>query len=325
MKQLIQLPVGVPLLGTVMFGVIDRGSNLLQIRATTVCNLSCTFCSTDGGPHSKSRSTDYIVDLESLLSTVRQICAMKGDGVECNIDSVGEPTLYPRLLELIEGLRAISQVSKISMQTNGTMLTPSFISRLKEAGLDHINLSIHTLDPEQAKELMGSKAYNLSFIVEAARAVASSGMELCLTPVWMSGVNDLEIPRLIQFAKELGVMIAIQKYEVYKFSRKVRGVAPLTYWKFYRQLEAWEKEFNVKLKIGPHDFAISPRPRIAKVFRTHEKVRFHVVAKGWQKDQMIGVARGRSVSILDCNAPVGSTVVGRILEDKNNISVAKKI
>ena len=112
----------IPLMGCLYFGVIDRGSNLLQIRPSCGCNLSCPFCSVDAGPHSRSRVTDYQVELDYLMEAVEEIAPFKGPGVECHIDSTGEPMLYPDIIELVRGLKAIKEVSVVSMQSNGTLL-----------------------------------------------------------------------------------------------------------------------------------------------------------------------------------------------------------
>ena len=44
---------GIPLIGTAYFGLIDRGTNLIEIRPLTGCNLSCIFCSVDADPSSR--------------------------------------------------------------------------------------------------------------------------------------------------------------------------------------------------------------------------------------------------------------------------------
>ena len=46
---------GIPLIGCIAFGLIDRGTNLIQIRPFTGCPLSCIFCSVDAGPRSRNR------------------------------------------------------------------------------------------------------------------------------------------------------------------------------------------------------------------------------------------------------------------------------
>ena len=41
---------GIPLMGTNYFGVIDRGTNIIEVKPLTSCNISCIFCSVDEGP-----------------------------------------------------------------------------------------------------------------------------------------------------------------------------------------------------------------------------------------------------------------------------------
>ena len=101
----------IPLMGCLYFGVVDRGSNLLQIRPSCGCNLNCPFCSVDAGPHSQSRVTDYQVELDYLMEAVEEIAPFKGPGVECHIDSPGEPMLYPDIVALVERLKQIKEVS----------------------------------------------------------------------------------------------------------------------------------------------------------------------------------------------------------------------
>ena len=44
-KFFLKIEDDIPLIGHIAFGIIDRGTNLLQIRATSFCALSCIFCS----------------------------------------------------------------------------------------------------------------------------------------------------------------------------------------------------------------------------------------------------------------------------------------
>ena len=56
-----------PLIGHTAFGLIDRGTNVIQVRGLSGCNISCPFCSVDEGIHSKSRKNDYYVDKDYLV------------------------------------------------------------------------------------------------------------------------------------------------------------------------------------------------------------------------------------------------------------------
>ena len=124
----------IPLIGSLYFGIIDRGTSLLQVRPSCGCNLNCPFCSVDAGPESTTRATSYEVEMEYLVEAVQEIARFKGTGVECHIDSPGEPVMYPDLPELIAALRQIDEVSVISLQTNGTLLTTAKIAALESGG-----------------------------------------------------------------------------------------------------------------------------------------------------------------------------------------------
>ncbi|MEK7617142.1 MAG: radical SAM protein, partial [Patescibacteria group bacterium] len=96
-KKLIRITKesGIPLLGALPFGCIDRGSNILQVRCTTICNMNCQFCSTDGGPYSTKHSTNYVVDIDYLLESVKEVVKFKGNDVQIFLDSVGDPLTHP--------------------------------------------------------------------------------------------------------------------------------------------------------------------------------------------------------------------------------------
>lgn len=209
------------------------------------------------------------------------------------------------------------------MQTNGTLLTDEKIKKLEEAGLDHMNISIDAVKIEQGAYLRGCGTYNVQKVIETAKKVNESKIELLIAPVWLPKVNDDGIKELIKLAKELGCKIGIQKYDIYKYGRKMKEVKKINWWKFYKQLEDWEKEFGIQLKISAKDFEIEKRERMPEVFEKGEKIQAKIVALGWQKGQMLGVAENRCISINGCLAEIGDKVNVKILETKNNIYVAE--
>jgi len=93
---------GIPLLGLIHIGVIDRGSSLLQVRASTYCNMKCTFCSTAANSF-EIHPYNYEVELNYLVDWIKEVIKLKDNQVnQINIDSVGEPTAYPKIIELIK-------------------------------------------------------------------------------------------------------------------------------------------------------------------------------------------------------------------------------
>ncbi|MBW3003452.1 radical SAM protein [Candidatus Woesearchaeota archaeon] len=313
---------GIPLLGAIAFGIIDRGTNLIQVRPTSVCNLCCPFCSVDAGPCSKLHKVNYEVEVGYLLGWVKEVCAFKGPGVEANIDSVGEATCYKNLLGLVKGLKKIKEVSFISMQTNACFLSRNMVDDLVKAGLGRINLSIHALDKDKARLLAGVKEYDVKKIMEIAKYIAGKNIDLILTPVWIRKVNDEDVISIIEFAKSIGARLGIQKYEEYKYSRKMKKAKQMTYFKFYRQLKQWEKEFGVDLVLTRQNMNIVKRKRVPDVFSKGDKVNVKILCEGWIKGQMLGVASDRCVTVNKCLASVGDMVRVKIVEAKNGIYLA---
>jgi hypothetical protein len=235
--------------------------------------------------------------------------------------------IYPGIADLVADLRSIPGVSVISMQSNGTLLTPNRIRALEEAGLDRINLSLHALDPDLARTMAGVDWYDVEKVADMARAVAESRIDLLIAPVYVPGLNDAEIPRLIRFAREIGAgkrwpPLGIQKFERYRLGRTPPGVTPQSWNQFYRRsLAGWEAESGMRLRITPADFGTERRPMFPRPFRKGEKVTLEVVGPGWVAGEKIAVGRGRSVSVLNCRKGSG-TVKARIVSAAHNIFVA---
>ena len=312
---------GIPLIGHSAFGIIDRGTNLLQVRCITGCNLNCIFCSVDEGKFSKTRKTDYIVDPDYIIEKVKEIAKFKGNGVEIHLDGQGEPTLYPYLEYLVEEISKIREVKIISMQTNGILLNDERISTL-EKYVTRINLSLNALDEKLARVLSGG-AYPLRKVIENAEMIANSKMDLLIAPVWVPGYNDREIPKIIEFALEIGAgkkfpPLGIQKYIPYRFGRKVGK--SISFREFYKKLSEYEKEYGVKLILKPEDFGIEKRKRIENPFKKGEIVKARIVAEGRLKGEKICVARDRAIAVIT-DKKIGEVVEFEVVRTKDNIIV----
>ena len=316
---------GIPLVGCIAFGCIDRGTNLLQIRPTTICNLNCPFCSVDSGPYSKIHPLTFQVELSYLLQWVKEIVDYKGSGVEANLDSVGELLTYPDFIPLVKEISKLKNVSKISMQTNGTFLTKKMVDELEKLGMSQINLSINSLDEEKAKYLSGTPNYSLKHILEIAEYISKSKIKLLLAPIYLPNVNDKDIEEIIKLAKKLNAKLGIQKYEIYKYGRQIKQAKKTNWWKFYKKIEEWEKKYDVKLKLTAEDLEIEKRKRLPRIFEKGEKLTAEIKSPGWIKRQMIGIAKNRAISINNCKHKIKDEVNIKILENKNEIYIAEEI
>lgn len=325
-----------PLLGHIAFGIIDRGTTILQVRPTTICPLNCIFCSVDAGPRSRYRQSEYIVDPRHMVTWFRYVVKAKDNNVvEALIDGVGDPATYPYLPELVRELKRI--VPRVAMETHGATLTKELVRKLEEAGLDRINLSIDTLDTDKARYLQGTKWINISRVKEIAEFIAmETSIDLHITPVWISGVNDQDIEQIIEWGLRIGAgkrfpPFGIQKYEVHKYGRKIPGVKEVSWYEFRKYLESLERKYGVPLYYKKLDFGIRKTKRVPIKYRVGEELLVQIAAPGWLRGELIAVDRDWECVITVIGIDVDSAkVIGRrlrvkIVENKDGIYIAKPL
>ena len=316
---------GIPLLGHAAFGLIDRGTNLIQVRPITGCNLNCIFCSVDEGKRSRTKANDFIVDPDYLIDEFRRVAEFKGDGVEAHIDGQAEPFLYPYMVELVSGLNAVRETAVVSVQTNGTLLSEKLVDQLED-NLDRINLSVSSLNPERARKIYGVR-YLVEKVRRIAEYIADSRIDLLIAPVWLPGINDEDILEIIEFALEIGAgkrwpPLGIQKYIPYKGGRKVRRM--ISFKLFYEKLRELEKEYGVKLVLSPKDFGIEKRRRFPSTIRKGEVYSARIVADGRGFGERIAVVNDRVVTVLT-DRDVGEYVRFRIVRAKDGIFLGEEV
>jgi MoaA/NifB/PqqE/SkfB family radical SAM enzyme len=108
--------------------------HLIPIRR---CNLSCAYCN-EYDDHSAP------VPIDVLLQRVEHLAGL---GTSIITLSGGEPTLHPDLDDLIRGIRSRGMIA--GLITNGYLLTQERIERLNRAGLDHLQISIDNVQPDE--------------------------------------------------------------------------------------------------------------------------------------------------------------------------------
>jgi MoaA/NifB/PqqE/SkfB family radical SAM enzyme len=104
------------------------------------CNLSCTYCNEYDNfskPVPIGVMRERIDDLHRLGTTIVTI-------------SGGEPLLHPELDDLIKYIRSKGIIA--GMITNGYLLTAERIQRLNRAGLDHMQISIDNVMPDEVSK-----------------------------------------------------------------------------------------------------------------------------------------------------------------------------
>jgi uncharacterized Fe-S cluster-containing radical SAM superfamily enzyme len=163
--------------------------------------------------------------------------------------------------------------------------------------------------------------------------VSNTKTDLLVAPVWIPGINDMQIPKIIRLTINIGRIkllfpLGIQKYEIHKHGRKVKGIKPASWRKFYDQLNIWEREFKVRLVLSPKDFGIHKRVMLPISYKKFETVKVETVGSGWLKREKLAVTNKRDRSITLINAeeiPIGARLKARIVANKHNILIAEPI
>jgi hypothetical protein len=309
---------GIPLIGANDFGLVDRGTNIIEVKPSTGCNLSCIFCSVNEG---ENNSRDILVEEEYIIEEFKKLSSIKKHPVEACINPHGEPLLYPRLKELVIDLKKIENVDVISINTNGCMLSKKLIDELCDAGLTRINLSIHSLNGEKASKLANAP-YNANQVIEMIK-YCEGKIDVLLAPVLVPKINEDDIDDIIELSKKIKnkkfPSIGIQNFLNYKGGRNVAEQMP---WEnFFELLKRKEKEHDVRLIIEENLFNIVPDETLPKPFKKGQIIKVEIKSPGRARNEVIAVASDRNITVINPRKTSGVIAV-KLIRDKHNIFTA---
>jgi len=113
---------------------------LAHIIPTRRCNLSCAYCN----------EYDKVSSPVATAEMLRRVDLLAALGTGIITFSGGEPLLHPELDEIIRAIRAHGIIA--TLITNGYLLTPERIERLNRAGLEHLQISIDNVQPDDVSK-----------------------------------------------------------------------------------------------------------------------------------------------------------------------------
>lgn len=174
----------------------------LRLSITDRCNFRCIYCLE---PDHAFMARPELLSPEELVRVAR-VCV--GLGIEKIRITGGEPTLHPRLTEIIQGVAALADeggVRDIAMTTNGWQCTPDRLREWKQAGLSRLTVSLDSLREERFAAITRSRG-SAREVVQAIADAADAGLApVRMNMVVMRGLNDDEVADFAGLAHELGV------------------------------------------------------------------------------------------------------------------------
>lgn len=173
-----------------------RKIDYMRVSITDRCDLRCRYCMPEG---CEKVSMAQILTYEEI----ERICrAAAGLGINRIKITGGEPFVRLGCIDLIRNIKAINGIDEVTVTTNGQTLD-RYINELKEIGIDGVNISLDTLDPEKFAYITGGG--KLERTVRSIGLSAAAGLKTKVNCLLQRSFNEDEIFDMADLAFEHGI------------------------------------------------------------------------------------------------------------------------
>lgn len=165
-----------------------RKIHYLRISLTDHCNLRCVYCMPEDmtfRPNAELMQDDEIIQLVRLFASL---------GFDKFRLTGGEPTVRAHVVDIVREIAATPGVHSLSMTTNGVLLG-KLARPLKQAGLQRVNISLDTLNPDKFKRL--TRWGSLEQVWAGIEAAEQAGLlPVKINAVVVRGYNETDVAEL---------------------------------------------------------------------------------------------------------------------------------
>lgn len=167
----------------------------LRVSLTDRCNLRCVYCMPEGGidfrPPAELLQDDELILLVEIAAEL---------GVSKVRLTGGEPTVRPRIVELVRRVGAVPGITDLALTTNGLLL--EMLARpLAAAGLTRVNVSLDTLDPAKFRRI--TRGGDVGRVLAGVAAAEAAGLgPIKLNAVVVRGFNEDDVVPLAALTLE---------------------------------------------------------------------------------------------------------------------------
>jgi radical SAM protein with 4Fe4S-binding SPASM domain len=304
-------------------------------NVTYQCNLKCKHCYENAGQKRPELSTDEAKRVLDKLSK------LSGIGLPALSFSGGEPLARNDFFEL--AAYAKRRVGYLSIASNGTLITRDNAKKIKDVGVDYVEISIDGATAEVHDSFRGISG-SFERTMEGVKNSLEEGVDTCIATV-LHRDNLKELDKLLGLSKQLGT-----RFMHFNYIPTGRAAAhvelDLTPDERYRVLETIGKEIlglyvqrkEEEIRRGRSDVKVdrffSTCPQYASVTRELSRrhgekfmVEAHYAAKQGVENVanfLGGCGAGRLYCCLEPNGDIkpcvffqtsGETVLGNVLKD----------
>ncbi len=198
-----------------------RRINYLRLSITDRCNLRCRYCMPAGLENRKVTMTE-ILGYEELLRVAEAAAAL---GINRFKITGGEPLCRRDCVSFIGRLKRLPGVEQVTLTTNGILLAET-LPQLLSAGLDAVNISLDSLDPQTYADITGYDA--LPRVLAGLEAALSAGLPVKLNTVLTEDGNAGDWPALLALAEAAALDVRFIELMPIGCGRQQRGVSNVT-------------------------------------------------------------------------------------------------
>jgi len=171
-----------------------RRIHYLRISLTDHCNLRCLYCMPDEMVFQPSAE---LMQDDEILTLVRLFTSLGFDKIRL---TGGEPTIRAHVIDLVRQIANTPGVNTLTMTTNGVLLS-KMARPLAEAGLQRVNVSLDTLDPEKFHTL--TRWGSLEDVWSGIQAAERAGLTpIKINAVVVRGYNEPDLADLARLTRE---------------------------------------------------------------------------------------------------------------------------
>jgi cyclic pyranopterin phosphate synthase len=171
-----------------------RRIQYLRISLTDHCNLRCLYCMPE---EMVFRPSAELMQDDEILTLVRLFVSLGFDKIRL---TGGEPTLRLHVVDLVQQIAGTSGVNTLTMTTNGVLL-PHLARPLAQAGLQRVNISLDTLNPDKFQTL--TRWGSLEDVWSGIHAAEDAGLTpIKINAVVVRGYNELDMVDLARLTLE---------------------------------------------------------------------------------------------------------------------------
>lgn len=176
----------------------------LRISVIDKCNFRCTYCMPK-----EIFGDDYMFMPESELLSFDEIVRLAESFAKLGVEKLrltgGEPLMRKNLDQLIARLTPIPGINDIALTTNGVFLAKR-AKKLKEAGLERVNVSLDAIDDDVFKEING-KGVGSRPVLKGIEAAEAAGLKVKVNMVVKKGMNESQILPMARHFKDTNVIL----------------------------------------------------------------------------------------------------------------------